>query len=57
MNMRKFKSIFAEVKRNLQAQEEAFEAFDSRFSISPEVIDAKAMDIALSKLIGDMING
>ena len=57
MNMRKFKSIFAEVKRNLQDQEEAFEAFDSRFSISPEVIDAKAMDIALSKIIGDVLNG
>ena len=55
MNARKFHSIMAEVKRNLQDQEEAFAAFDPSFAKSSEVIEQEALEIALSKLIGDMI--
>ena len=55
MNARKFHSIMAEVKRNLQDQEEAFAAFDPSFAKSAEVIAQEALEIALSKFIGDMI--
>lgn len=57
MNMRKFKSILNQVKRNMEDQEEAFEAFDPRFARSAEIISAEAIEKALSQIIGEAING
>ena len=55
--MRKFKSILNQVRRNLQDQEEAFEAFDPSFAKSAEIIEEEALEIALAQIIGEAING
>jgi hypothetical protein len=57
MNTRKFKSILSQIKRNLQDQEEAFEAFHPSFARSAEIIEAEALEMALSQMIGEAING
>ena len=45
------------VKRNLQDQEQAFEAFDPSFARSAEIIEAEAIEIALSQIINEAIGG
>lgn len=45
------------VKRNLQDQEKAFEAFDPQFARSAAIVDAEAIDIALSQIINEAIGG
>ena len=57
MNTRKFNSILSQIKRNLQDQEEAFAAFDPSFARSAEIIEAEAIEMALSQIIGEAING
>ena len=41
----------------MEDQEEAFEAFDPRFARSAEIINAEAIEKALSQIIGEAING
>ena len=57
MNMKRFNAIMRNVKQNLIDQEQAFEAFDPQFARSAAIVDAEAIDIALSQIINEAIGG
>ena len=57
MKMKRFNRIMRDVKRNIIDQEQAFEAFDSRFARSAEIVEAEAIAIALSQVIGEAMVG
>ena len=55
--MKRFNAIMRNVKQNLIDQEQAFEAFDPQFARSAEIVEAEAIDIALSQILNEAIGG